>query len=67
MGAKGLGIDLQALGFDTERRPDLISSPEALISFVAQTQDIARRSSRFARALEGAEQDAQRKLLGPSR
>jgi hypothetical protein len=42
-GARGLGIDLEALGFDTNRRADLVQSPEALISRVAYAQEQARR------------------------
>jgi hypothetical protein len=66
-GARGLGIDLEALGFDTERRADLIGSPEALIARVAYAQEQARREQRFAVALVEASQEAQRKLLGPPR
>lgn len=65
-GAKGLGIDLQALGFDTHHRRALVTSPEALISHVANSQDQARRARRFAQALNEAERDIQRKLLGPA-
>jgi hypothetical protein len=65
-GAKGLGIDLQALGFDTARRRDLVTNPDALIAHVRNSQDQARRSQRFALGLEGAGQDARRKLLGPA-
>lgn len=65
-GAKGLGIDLQALGFDLPRRGDLVASPEALISYVSNTQDQARRSQRFARALAVAGEETKRKLLGPA-
>jgi hypothetical protein len=64
-GARGLGIDLQALGFDTDRRQDLLASPEALVSHVAYSQEQARRSQRFALGLEDAGQDARRKLLAP--
>ncbi len=66
-GAKGLGIDLQVLGFDTDRRQDLLTSPEALISHVAHSQEQARHAHRFALGLEGAGQEAGRKLLGPLR
>ena len=65
-GAKGLGIDLQALGFDTDRRRDLIANPEALISHVAQSQEQARKTQRFAEALEEAGRETRRKLLGPA-
>ena len=65
-GAKGLGIDLEILGFDTNRRSDLIASPEALLSHVAHSQEQARRGQRFAQALVDAGQHAQRKLRGPA-
>jgi hypothetical protein len=63
-GARGLGIDLEVLGFDTDRRADLVRSPEALISRVAYAQEQARRAQRFAVSLEVASQEARRKLLG---
>jgi hypothetical protein len=65
-GARGLGIDLEALGFDTPRRADLLKSPEALISHVAHTQEQTRQRQRFAGALEGAVEETKRKLLGPA-
>jgi hypothetical protein len=65
-GARGLGIDVEALGFDSDRRADLLKSPEALISHVAHAQEQARRAERFAGALEEAVEQARRKLLGPS-
>jgi hypothetical protein len=64
-GARGLGITLEALGFDTNRRHDLVSSPEALLSHVAHSQEQARRGQRFAQTLLDAGQDAERKLLSP--
>lgn len=66
-GAKGLGIDLEALGFDTDRRADLVGEPEVLISRVAYSQEQARKAQRFARALQEAGEQAGRKLLGPPR
>ena len=66
-GARGLGIDLEPLGFDTGLRGDLLTSPEALISHVAHAQEQSSRAQRFARALESAGQEARRKLLGPAR
>ena len=64
-GARGLGIDLEALGFDTPHRPDLIASPDALISRVAYAQEEARRARRFAGALEAAGEEARLKLRAP--
>jgi hypothetical protein len=66
-GARGLGINLEALGFDTEWRKDFVQSPDALISRVANAQEQARREQRFATSLEDASQEARRKLLGPLR
>jgi hypothetical protein len=64
-GAKGLGIDLEPLGFDTERRDDLVGSPDVLISRVATSQEAFRRAQRFAVALGDANEATQRKLLPP--
>ena len=61
-GARGLGIDLEALGFDTDRRGDLVGDPAVLISRVAYSQEQARRARRFAGALQDAGEQARRKL-----
>ena len=66
-GARGLGIDLEPLGFDTEHRQDLVRSPDALIARVAYSQEQARRHQSFALALADASEDARRKLSPPSR
>lgn len=63
-GARRLGIDLEALGFDTDHRADLIERPDVLISRIAHAQEQSRRAQRFALALDEASQDARRKLLG---
>jgi hypothetical protein len=62
-GAKRLGLDIEPLGFDTERRADLISMPENLVMHVANTQDVSRRGDRFARLLLESSNDASRKML----
>jgi hypothetical protein len=50
-GARGLGIDLEPLGFDTEHRQDLVRSPDILIARVAYSQEQARRHQSFALAV----------------
>jgi hypothetical protein len=50
-GAKRLGIDVVPLGFDTERRGDLISNPENLVMHIAKTQEVCKRENRFAQTL----------------
>ncbi len=65
-GARGLGIDVEALGFDSSQRDNLLGSPEALISHVTHTQEQVRRTQRFASALGEAVDEARRKLVGPS-
>ena len=64
-GARQLGIDLEPLGFDTDRRSDLVSDPEALIARVAYQQEETGRSQRFARALAQAGSEAVAKLSVP--
>lgn len=66
-GAKALGIDLQALGFDTDDRADLVGEPKNLIYRVVYAQEEARKAQRFAGALQEASEQARRKLLGPPR
>ncbi len=63
-GARALGLDLEALGFDTDRRNDLIKFPEALISRVAYAQEQARHGQKFFKALADASQEAREKLIG---
>ena len=63
-GARGLGLDLVALGFDTARRRDLITNTEALISHVSNALREARRAGRFAQALQDASREASVKLRG---
>lgn len=62
-GARNLGINLESLGFDTDRRMDLVRDPDALISRVAYSQEQARREQKFAFLLKEASQAAERKLL----
>lgn len=58
-GARRLGLDLVALGFDTPQRPDLISKPEHLVAHVANTLEVSKREARFAHALlESGQQTA---------
>jgi hypothetical protein len=61
-GARGLGLDLVTLGFDTDRRRDLIESTDALLSHVSNALLEARRAGRFAQALQDAGREAELKL-----
>lgn len=63
-GARRLGLDIESLGFDTKRRADLMSVPENLLMHVANTQELCRRTGRFARQLEESGRIAARKLQG---
>ncbi|HEY6326593.1 MAG TPA: hypothetical protein VIW73_08815 [Candidatus Cybelea sp.] len=63
-GARGLGLDLVALGFDTARRDDLITNTDALISHVSNSLLESRRAGRFAQALQDAGHEASVKLSG---
>lgn len=62
-GARGLGLDIEVLGFDTARRADLIAMPENLVAHVANTLEVSRREKRFAHALIESGQDLSRKML----
>jgi hypothetical protein len=66
-GAKGLGLDVEGLGFDTSLRTTLVSDPAALVSKVAHALEQSRKSERFARQSDEANQDIRRKLLGPAK
>lgn len=61
-GAKSLGLDLAALGFDTDRRSDLIGNPEVLVAHVANTLEVSKRHAGFARALLKAGEQIGKKM-----
>ena len=66
-GAKGLGIDLEFLGFDTKHRPELIAYPGVLINRVSSAQEATRNTHRFARALNDSARLAIQKVSPPSK
>jgi hypothetical protein len=66
-GARGLGLDIEEIGFDTPSWKDLVNRPMALLSHVSNTLEQARVSRTFARALEDASRGTQLKLAGPRR
>lgn len=61
-GARGLGIELEAIGFDGVHRAVLLRNPGALISHVANSLEQARLALRFATALEAAGAEAHHKV-----
>ena len=67
IGAKALGIDLQPIGFDTDRQETLIESPVALLSKIANALEESRKAQRFAAGFEQAREEISQKLLGPAR
>ena len=66
-GARGLGLDIEELGFDTPQRENIVNRPNALLSHVSNSLEQARLSRTFAKALEDASRDTQLKLTGPRR
>lgn len=62
-GAKGLGLDLVSLEFDTERRLEFVRNPEALEAFVGDKLEESRREGRFPKMLSRQMDLAGRKLL----
>ena len=62
-GAKRLGLDLEALGFDTDMRGQLIKSPEVLVSHVANTIEASKREKRFTQVLRSTADKVDRKIL----
>lgn len=61
-GDQGLGIDIEAIGFDTKWRSKLIENPENLISHIANTQELAKKTQRFVKMLEKAGLQAKGKI-----
>ena len=62
-GAKRLGLDIEPLGFDTDRRQDLITNPENLVMHVANTLEVSRRGNHFARLLLESSSEASIKAI----
>lgn len=62
-GAKRLGLDLVALGFDTPRRPDLLARPENLAAHVGNTLWVAKREERFAGAMMTIANEVANKII----
>ena len=50
-GARGLGLDLVELGFESSQRPNLVLRPENLIEHFAKTIEASKRERHFALAL----------------
>ena len=61
-GAKSLGLDLVPLGFDTDKRNDLIGMPGILLAHVANTLEVSKRHARFAHALLKASEEISEKM-----
>ncbi|MDW7760671.1 MAG: hypothetical protein SCM96_08540 [Acidobacteriota bacterium] len=61
-GAQGLGIDIEAIGFDTKWRSKLIEEPETLISRVAYTQEQVSKNNRFITVYEKVGRNIRDKL-----
>ena len=62
LGARKLGIDLTAIGFDTPARANLLI-PENLLLFVSEKIEASRTTGRFALLLEATADEVSRKLL----
>jgi hypothetical protein len=64
-GAKRLGLDLVALGFDTPWRKDFIEKPAILVAHVANALAVSKREKRFAVTLLKSGEDIKSKMLVP--
>jgi hypothetical protein len=62
LGARKLGIDLTAIGFDTPARAKLLI-PENLLLFVSERIEASRTTEHFALLLEATADEVSRKLL----
>lgn len=62
-GARKLGIEVEALGFDQPARGDLISKPENLVYFISNALERSRRDQRFAKTLLASSQQANSKIM----
>lgn len=62
LGAKKLGIDLTAIGFDTTERKNILD-PENLLFFISEKIEASRTTENFALLLETTAEEVTRKLL----
>ena len=62
LGARKLGVDLTAIGFDTPARENLLI-PENLLLFVSEQIEASRTTGHFALLLETTAAEVSRKLL----
>ena len=62
-GAKRLGLDVMALGFDTPQRMHLIARPENLVAHVANSLNMSKRERRFAQILKESGQMVDNKKM----
>jgi len=62
-GAKRLGLDLCALGFDTPQRESFIADPENLVAHVANTMHVSKTEQRFGKLFLAAEKEITAKML----
>ena len=65
-GARGLRLDVEELGFDTDRGLELLEQPAALLSKVAHALEESRKAQRFAGGVERANDEIRQKRLGPA-
>lgn len=61
-GARGLGLDIEALGFDTDMRDELIKNPELLVYHVANALEVSRKESRMLQELASSMQQVNNKF-----
>jgi hypothetical protein len=62
-GARNLGLNLEALGFDTDMREKLIEDPKVLLYHVANTIESSKRENRLALMLRSAADQVDRKTI----
>lgn len=65
-GCKNLGLDIEALGFDTDMREKLIANPENLVWHVANTVEVSKKEASLLRMLTSSTEQAKQKFLSVS-
>jgi hypothetical protein len=65
-GARGLGVEIEPIGFDGARRSDLVENPIALLSWISLVVERSKRDELFANRAAEANREIQQKLLGPA-
>jgi hypothetical protein len=62
VGCRNLGMDIEALGFDTDMRKQLIDEPENLVFHVANTIEVSKKEANLLRMIHSSTEQTKEKF-----